>query len=262
MTLDEFLELFSEILSENFSEYEITLLLEYITDYDASYIEEMLEQMTEYELEAFIDEMTLILNWINQMQEITQSDEFESFLQDFFIYFADSMEFDEWEQDGHFSISGQGQTANIISAGDIDFITITTASGNHFFLVIDRTAEYYNVHFLSTVSEIQLLALADVSVELGIHHEPPFLPHRPTAPPAPAIPGEIVTEIGQAQPAPPEAEAAAGGPNPWMPAIFFILAFLVFGLIKFRSIKKKNKSKDTKKRAENNANDAGEDDYY
>lgn len=61
---------------------------------------------------------------------------------------------------GSFTPDGAGQLIDSILDGGIEFITITTASGNNFFLIIDRNSIENNVHFLSPVTEWHLMALA------------------------------------------------------------------------------------------------------
>ena len=156
----------------------------------------------------------------------------------------------EWPH-GHFSLDGQGQTVDIVTVGAVEFLTITTAGGNHFFLVIDRTAEENNVHFLSTVSELSLLALADRSGELDMIEgglEAAQMLGVGTSTQAQAL---------TVQPSVPQQETQGGGaPNPWIAPLMFIVVMGVLGTLQFFKIKKKKKKKaELKAAAENKTED-------
>ena len=71
---------------------------------------------------------------------------------------------------------------NIMTVNDIEFFTVTTYSGNDFFLVIDRQRTTNNVYLLNAVTEMDLLALAEIQGE-----SPNMLQPSPNTPPAPSL---------------------------------------------------------------------------
>ena len=54
---------------------------------------------------------------------------------------------------------------NIMTVNDIEFFTVTTDSGSDFFLVVDRQRTSNNVYLLNTVTEADLMALAEARGE-------------------------------------------------------------------------------------------------
>jgi len=54
---------------------------------------------------------------------------------------------------------------NIMTVNDIEFFTVTTDSGSDFFLVVDRQRTSNNVYLLNTVTESDLMALAEARGE-------------------------------------------------------------------------------------------------
>ena len=54
---------------------------------------------------------------------------------------------------------------NIMTVNDIEFFTVTTDNGSDFFLVVDRQRTNNNVYLLNTVTEADLMALADARGE-------------------------------------------------------------------------------------------------
>jgi len=78
---------------------------------------------------------------------------------------------------------------NIMTVNDIEFFTVTTENGSDFFLVVDRQRTSNNVYLLNTVTEADLMALADArgealtpsgssvaSVQPPVTTEPPSAP--------------------------------------------------------------------------------------
>ena len=55
---------------------------------------------------------------------------------------------------------------NVIENNGKEFYTITTESGNVFYLIVDRFRDSNNVYFLNAVTEKDLLALAKISGEI------------------------------------------------------------------------------------------------
>ena len=93
------------------------------------------------------------------------------------------------------------------------FFTITTADGNVFYLVIDRQRGTENVYFLNTVTESDLMALAEIP-------ESTVTQQAPTVQPEP-----VSTTEPEAEPEPePEAPARKG-----MGALPVILAVALIG---------------------------------
>jgi uncharacterized membrane protein len=54
---------------------------------------------------------------------------------------------------------------NIMTVNDIEFFTVTTDNGSDFFLVVDRQRTSNNVYLLNTVTEADLMALAEARGE-------------------------------------------------------------------------------------------------
>ena len=75
---------------------------------------------------------------------------------------------------------------NIMTINDIEFFTVTTDSGSEFFLVIDRQRQSDNIYLLNTVTEADLMALAEARGETLPTGTPPVpdaqWPEPPSAP--------------------------------------------------------------------------------
>jgi hypothetical protein len=97
---------------------------------------------------------------------------------------------------------GTGQVVdNIMTVNDIEFFTVTTENGSDFFLVIDRQRTSNNVYLLNTVTEADLVALAEargetmISVPAGAVTAPPS---GVVVPPPDSSPTLTMEEIMQA----------------------------------------------------------------
>ncbi|MCL2604149.1 MAG: DUF4366 domain-containing protein [Defluviitaleaceae bacterium] len=139
---------------------------------------------------------------------------------------------------------GQGEILDHLTSGDgIEFITITTPTGNVFHLIIDHTRSSNNVYFLNAVTEWDLLTLAaeaELAVPIYILEPPPpppdpiIIPHEPTPPePTPAEPS----------PTPQAAEEKGGGRAGTF--IFLLIAGAgAFGVIYYLKILKPKRERE------------------
>ena len=77
---------------------------------------------------------------------------------------------------------------NIMTVNNIEFFTVTTDNGSDFFLVVDRQRTANNVYLLNTVTEADLMALAEARGETlhpsssNVSNRPPINAEPPSAP--------------------------------------------------------------------------------
>ena len=70
-----------------------------------------------------------------------------------------------------FSVPGNGEILDDITDDPTkDFLTVTTANGNTFFLVIDRSQNTENVYMLSMIDELDLQDHAEEDGQADKHH--------------------------------------------------------------------------------------------
>ncbi|MCD8330545.1 MAG: DUF4366 domain-containing protein, partial [Lachnospiraceae bacterium] len=71
-------------------------------------------------------------------------------------------------EDTSFSVSGNGEVLDDITDDSTkEFFTITTANGNTYFLVIDRSSSSENVYMLSMIDEYDLQDFLEETEEAG-----------------------------------------------------------------------------------------------
>ena len=119
---------------------------------------------------------------------------------------------------------------NIMTVNNIEFFTVTTDNGSDFFLVVDRQRTSNNVYLLNTVTEADLMALAEARGETlpsGSTNvsatQPPIAPDTPNAPTLEEILQAIqdAAEQNQEEQAPPPVQNSSSG-------IIFLLAIVLF----------------------------------
>jgi len=115
---------------------------------------------------------------------------------------------------------------NIMTVNDIEFFTITTDNGSDFFLVVDRQRQSDNVYLLNTVTEADLMALAEARGENLLTGSPPAsaaqVPEQPNAPTMEEILQAIQESAEQNQQDPtPQPQGNSSG-------IIFLIAIVLF----------------------------------
>ena len=123
----------------------------------------------------------------------------------------------------HLTTDGAGTVIDnvFVEGNGLEFLTFTSEDGNVFYLVIDRLRTSGNVYFLNTVTEQDLLSLAEKdSNKSGAGTSTSGIP---------ATPGTGNTETEPtATPETPEQPPAKGGGNNGM-IIFLVIGAVVFG---------------------------------
>lgn len=77
---------------------------------------------------------------------------------------AETEEAEETKSENSFSVEGNGEVLDdITDDSEMEFLTITTANGNTFYLIIDRSSD--NVYMLSTIDEYDLQDFIEDDIE-------------------------------------------------------------------------------------------------
>lgn len=92
----------------------------------------------------------------------------------------------EFIPDGSFSIPGNGEVLDDVSDPEREFYTITTANGNTYFLVIDKSGSNENVYMLSMIDEYDLQDFIDESQKHPQSNPPTTTVVIPNTEPSPA----------------------------------------------------------------------------
>jgi hypothetical protein len=140
------------------------------------------------------------------------------------------------------SPDGQGEVLDRLANEDnIEFITITTPSGNVFYLIIDHARPNNNVYFLNSANEWDLMALA-AEAELAV---PPHM-SQATASEAEAMEKNLPTAPKPSEPEP-KAEEPAENESGGGAALFIFLAIAGaggFGIVYYLKIYKPKKERE------------------
>jgi hypothetical protein len=137
-----------------------------------------------------------------------------------------------------FTPEGEGEVLDNVTENDgKEFMTITTEDGNVFYLVVDRQRNENNVYLLNTVTEQDLIALAESNsgtIIPGVSAIPTAEPTiAPESPPPTAVPS----------PTPPPASSSNSG-------MYILLAAVVIGVggagYYFKIVKGKKSAADTR----------------
>lgn len=131
---------------------------------------------------------------------------------------------------------------NIMTVNNIEFFTVTTDNGSDFFLVVDRQRTSNNVYLLNTVTEADLMALADARGETlppsnsnMPSAQPPVTPEPPSAPTLEEILAAIQEANEQNQAEQPPAQVPQQSSNSGI--MVLILIVLVLGGAGFATYK-------------------------
>ena len=148
---------------------------------------------------------------------------------------------------------------NIMTINDIEFFTVTTENGNEFFLVIDRQRQSDNVYLLNTVTEADLMALAEARGESFVFTSPPASTVQEPEPPTVPTMEEILQAIQESSEQNQQAQAPAppsGNSGVFiLIAIVLLLVGIAFLVIKLLIPKILNSGKD-------NQEDIEDEEYY
>jgi hypothetical protein len=134
-------------------------------------------------------------------------------------------------QQGGLTPDGTGTVVdNVVTQNEIEFFTVYTEEGNVFFLVVDRLSSTDNVHLLNTVTEADLMALAEQSgTPIGgdggisaVPTPPPLDPPADGQPPAFQPQPEPDPDAGDEPD--PEAPPAGGGNRSWVFILIVVAA--------------------------------------
>jgi len=170
---------------------------------------------------------------------------------------------------GHFTPDGTGTVNDnvFIEGNGLEFFTFTTAAGNVFYLIIDRTRETNNVFFLNAVTEWDLIALAqEGEVAGGGNHTVSGIPSAPVG--IPSIPNE--TDPGEddadgvANQQEPTGDAPTGRAGINGTFIFILIGTAIFGIAAyyFKIIRPKQQASDEDDEDDDESGYDDEDDDY